>query len=94
MSSIRPAHYIILVAVAWLYCTTVIQFAFAIVPALMLTFALLLTFPVLAPFMIYQQKIYPTPQPSDFPILILIYLVYFLILFSPVLLMAVKNQRK
>lgn len=92
MKVIRLYHYILGVICSSLYCGAVIHFAWEIVPLMVLGSAYLLAFPLIAPFMAYQQSIYPTPQASDFPILLALYPLYFAILFSPLLLIALRNK--
>jgi hypothetical protein len=63
------------------------------VPNFVLVSAYLLVIPLLAPFMKYQQSVCVTPQASDFPVLIGLYPLYFGILFSPFLLIALRNKK-
>ena len=94
MKYLRPHHYIMGVIFASLYCGSIIHFAWNIVPLAVLKSAYLLAFPLVAPFMAYQQRIYLTPQASDFPVLLALYPFYFAILFSPFLLIALRNKRE
>ena len=74
-----------------LYCNVAIHFETGELGALRMP-AFLAVFPILSPFMKYQESIYLTPAPSDFHVLMLIYPVYFAIVFTPLLVVALKNR--
>jgi len=94
MKWIKGTHYVISIPVASAYCSILLHSSVDIFPFFFIGLAVLLALPLLSPFMAYQESIYPTPAVIDFPILIVIYPLYFSILFSPLLIIAFLNERR
>ena len=94
MKSIRVNHYTKAIVFSSIFCGIMLHGPSGIFPLFLVGSAVILVFPVLRPFMAYQENIYPTPAVVDFPILLVLYPIYFALLFSPILVIAILNERK
>jgi uncharacterized membrane protein YjjP (DUF1212 family) len=92
LEDIRPRHYAYAVAFSSVFCGFFIHLASGV--TLCLALAVFAAWPVIYPFMKYQERSYQTPLPQDFPILLVLYPIYFALLFYPLLLIGQRNNKK
>ncbi len=88
----KSRHYLIAVTGCSLYCMISLHILVAVLPKMAIVIAAFISYPLIAIVMNWAESEYLTPAVSDFPMLMLCYPLYFAAIFSPLLLLAKKQQ--